>query len=111
MACFLVSAALGIFTTAFRKKFPKEMHIDWLNIMIFGSTVAFGVEHIAKGEIVPWPPFLTAMGNAQDFAVMLKEMWAIGVPIMLAIVFAWIAAVVVYEKFMAPAKVKAAAGA
>ena len=103
MACFLVSAAFGIFTTALRKKFPKEMHIDWLNMMIFGSTVAFGVEHVIKGEIVPWFPFLTAMENPTAFGAMLNEIWAIGVPMMLATVFAWAIAVLAYGKFMAPA--------
>lgn len=34
MACFLVAAAVGIFTTVFAKKIPEKYHIEWLNVMI-----------------------------------------------------------------------------
>ena len=109
MACFLVSATLGIFTTAFRKSFPEHWHIGWLNTLIWGGTIGLAVEHIAHREIVPWPPFLTAMGNPSDFVMMLKEMWTVGVPMMLAIVLTWAAIVVVYEKFMVPSRVQSKA--
>jgi hypothetical protein len=100
MACTIVPTAVGVITTAFGKKFPKKLHIDWLNTMIFGGAIALGVEHIFHGEIVPWPPFLTAMSNPTDTAMMFSEMAAIGIPMTLALVFVWAMMVVAYERFM-----------
>jgi hypothetical protein len=108
MACFLVPATLAIFTTSLRKKFPKNWHVGWLNTMIWGGAAGLAVEHIAHQEIVPWFPFLTAMGSPADTAAMLKEMATVGIPMTLALLAAWVALVVVYEKFIvaqrAPAK-------
>lgn len=101
MACFIVPTSLAIITTAFRKKFPKQWHINWLNTIIWGGAVGLAVEHIAHQEIVPWPPFLTAMSNPADIVVMLKEMATIGIPMTVILVFAWIVMVVVYENFIA----------
>ena len=98
MACFAAPAALGIATTAFGKKIPKQWHISWLNTMIWGGAVALLVEHIAHGEIVPWPPFFTAMSNPADTAAMLGEILAVGIPMTIALVFVWVVMVVVYEK-------------
>jgi hypothetical protein len=107
MACFIVPATLAAITTSFRGKFPKQLHIGWLNTMIWGGAVGLAVEHIAHQEIVPWPPFLTAMSNPADAAVMINEMATVGIPMTLAIVFAWIVLVVAYEKFILPAKSQA----
>lgn len=89
MACFLVAATVGVFTTAFRNRIPEKYHINWLNTMIWTGVVALLVEHIWHGEIVPWFPFLTAMSDPADTAVMLTEMAQIGIPMLLAIVAAW----------------------
>ena len=89
MACFLVAAAVGVFTTAFRNKVPEKYHINWLNTMIWTGVVALLVEHIWHGEIVPWFPFLTAMSDPADTATMLTEMAQIGIPMLLAIVAVW----------------------
>ena len=85
MACFLVAAAVGIFTTVFAKKIPEKYHIEWLNVMIWG-------------EIVPWFPFLTAMGSPDDTAAMLTEMAQIGIPMLLAIVGAWALMAYIYNR-------------
>jgi len=96
-----VPATVGVVTTVLRKRFPERWHIDWLNIMIFGTTVAFAVEHYINGEIVPWPPFLTAVNGPADIAAMLAEMAAVGIPMTLALITAWIVMVVAYEKLVA----------
>ncbi len=101
MACFAVATVFGIIITAFRKKFPRQWHINWLLVMIFGGAIALAVEHIAHQEIVPWPPFFTAMSNPADTAAMFGEMATVGVPMTIALVLGWIAIVVVYEKAMA----------
>ena len=106
MACFLVAATVGVFTTAFRNKIPEKYHINWLNIMIWGGVIALLVEHIWHGEIVPWFPFLTAMSDPDDTAEMLAEMGEIGVPMLLIIVAAWAIMVYVANRysFEVPAK-------
>lgn len=95
MACFAAPAALGVFTYVFRKKFPEKWHIGWLNTMILGSTVALGVDHIASGEIVPYPPFLSAMANPADTAAMVGEIISVGIPMALALVGVWVAMVAI----------------
>jgi hypothetical protein len=98
MACFTAPAALGVATFVFRKKFPEKWHIGWLNTMILGATVALGVDHIASGEIVPYPPFLSAMANPADTAAMFGEIVSVGIPMAVALVIVWVAMNVVYEK-------------
>jgi hypothetical protein len=93
MACFIVPAAVGVFTVIFRHKVPEKYHINWLNTMLWGSTLALLVEHIWHGEVVPWFPFLTAMSNPSDMAAMFHEMAVIGIPMMLAAVGLWAAMV------------------
>ncbi|MEM1689857.1 MAG: hypothetical protein QXX33_03300 [Candidatus Hadarchaeales archaeon] len=83
MACFVVPLFLGILTTLLSKKFPKEWHVGWLNAMLWGGSLMLMVEHVAHGEIVPYPPFLTG-GNV------FGEMLHIGVPMALASVFVWV---------------------
>ena len=70
MACFLVPAIVGMAAHSMKKKFPGHWHVNWLTAMIFGGAVGLAVEHYAHGEIVPWPPFLTAMGSPADTAAM-----------------------------------------
>ena len=111
MACFIAPTSVAVITTIFRKKFPKNWHINWLNTMIFGGAVGLAVEHIAHQEIVPWFPFLSAMSNSADIAIMLKEMAAVGIPMTLIIVSAWIVMVVVYENFIAADKLPIATSA
>ena len=107
MACYSAATIFGIVLFLLRKKFPEQLHINWLITMIFGGALALTVEHVAHGEIVPWPPFLTAMSSPADTAAMLGEIVSIGFPMALAIVLAWIAAIVVYEKLLSPQAAKA----
>ena len=60
--------------------------------------LALLVEHVWHGEIVPWFPFLTAMGSPDDTAAMLTEMAQIGIPMLLAIVGAWALMVYIYNR-------------
>ena len=78
MACFIAPLSLGIVTTVFRKKVPENLKIGWLNIMILGGAIMLAVEHIAHGEIVLYPPFLTAMQTPAEIPAMLQEMAVVG---------------------------------
>ena len=98
MACFAVPAAVGILVHSQRKKFPAHWHIGWLTTIIFGGAIGLAVEHIAHGELVPWPPFLTAMSSPADTAAMLHEMAWVGIPMTLALVLAWAVMVAAYHK-------------
>ena len=60
MACFMFAMGVGIITLLLRKFFPKRLHIEWLNAILWGAVVMLAVEHLAHGEIVAYPPFLTA---------------------------------------------------
>lgn len=84
MACFLIPTGTAIVTTAIGKKVPEKYHMNWLNSMMWGGVVMLAVEHIAHGEIVLYPPFLTA-----GLHEVLPEMLRVGVPMTLAIVLIW----------------------
>jgi len=104
MACFLVPMTIGIITMALRNRFPKEWHVEWLNMMILGSTAMLAVEHVAHQEIVPYAPFLTAMGNPADTAVMLQEMATVGGAMTICILAVWVIMVSISVKVIGKAK-------
>jgi hypothetical protein len=85
---------LAIIVGAIRKKIPAAYHINWLIALLGGGVVALAVEHIAHGEVVPYPPFLTAMSSPTDTAVMLHEIATIGVAMAVVCVAVWISMVV-----------------
>ena len=93
MACFLVPTGTAIVTTVMGKKVPEKYHLNWLNSMLWGGVVMLAVEHIAHGEIVLYPPFLTA-----GLHEVLPEMLRVGVPMTLAIVLIWGIMVAVAER-------------
>ncbi len=103
MACFLVPMALAIITTALRKQIPSEYKIDLLNLMLWGGCVMLAVEHLAHQEIVPYPPFLTAMENPADIPTMLHEMATLGGAMTIGILAVW--AIIVAITSRVPAKV------
>ncbi len=95
MACFLVPMTLGIITILARNVFPKKLHIDWLNMILLGAVIMLAVEHVAHGEIVPYPPFLTA-----GLLEVMPEMLAVGVPMTVFSTSAWGAMVIINEAVM-----------
>ena len=98
MACFIAPMSLAIVTTVFRKKIPENLKIGWLNVMIWGGVIMLAVEHIAHGEVVLYPPFLTAMQTPAEIPVMLQEMATIGGTMTIAIVCIWLAMVFISQK-------------
>lgn len=89
MACFLAPAITAIITISVRKKIASKYHIEWLNTMLLGGVAMLAIEHIAHKEIVPYPPFLTAMQNPADIPAMLQEIATIGIAMTMAIVSVW----------------------
>ena len=98
MACFIAPMSLAIVTTIFRKKMPESLKIGWLNVMIWGGVVMLAVEHIAHGEVVLYPPFLTAMQTPAEIPVMLQEMAIVGGTMTIAIVFIWLVMVAISQR-------------
>ena len=121
MACFLATAAEAAVVTVVKKKIEKkenrkveavsdntESHIahsegktplskklGWLMNLLWGGSFLLLIEHIWHGEVVPWPPFLSAMGSQEDTAEMLHEIATVGVAMAVLITFVWAAVVTV----------------
>jgi hypothetical protein len=57
--------------------------------LLWGGAILLALEHVWHGEVVPWPPFLTAMSNPADIPVMLHEMAVTGTSMAVASVLVW----------------------
>ena len=55
------------------------------------------VEHLWHGEIVPWPPFLTAMETPGEVGPMLHEMATYGITMAVVVTAVWAIIVVIAE--------------
>ncbi len=130
MACFLVPMGEAIVTTAVQKvvanrekKISEEKtrniglkwsrKLSWLNKLLWGGTILLALEHVWHGEVAPWPPFLTAMGDPADVAPMLHEMATTGVAMAITVTAVWAIMVMVAElkaKAIPEAKVKPVSG-
>ncbi len=95
MACFLVAMGLGIITTALARAFPKRWNIQWLNAILWGAVLMLMVEHVAHGEITPYPPFLTV-----GILEVLPEMLSVGVPMTILSAGLWASLVTTNELVM-----------
>ncbi|MBN2599807.1 MAG: hypothetical protein JXA75_04630 [Candidatus Thermoplasmatota archaeon] len=104
MACFVVPLATGVVTTIFRKKIPAALKISWLNIMLWGGVAMLVIEHIAHGEVVLYPPFLTAMQNPAAIPTMVEEMVTIGGTMTIAIVVVWAVLVAISSRMSISSK-------
>ena len=106
MACFLVPVGEAIVTTVVQKVVEKRekkigtadngrtgltwsRRLSWLNKMLWGGSILLAFEHIWHGEVVPWPPFLTAMKNPGDVAPMFHEMVTVGVAMAVTVTAIW----------------------
>ena len=109
MACFLVSAAEALVVKGIEKgvekkeeqaavetaaehevKVPWSRKLKWLGHMLWGGVILLAFEHVWHGEVVAWPPFLTAMSDAGATAEMLHEMATVGVCMAALITLVWL---------------------
>ena len=118
MACFVVPGVEAIVVTAITaaqkkkekasaearvtvdnaKSIPEESgskislarKLSWLKAMLWGGVILLAFEHIWHGEVVPYPPFLTAMHNPADAAEMFHEMATTGVVMAVLVTLAWV---------------------
>lgn len=126
MACFLATAAEAIVVSVIKKNeqkkeeaalkngapasaesnIPWSRKLGWLTRMLWGGVFLLAIEHIWHGEVVPWPPFLTAMNNPADIQPMLMEILTVGGSMVLFVTAVWYAMTLVadriYKKSSAP---------
>lgn len=122
MACFLVSATVGIGTAVARhivkhhenkleaegktqlpEKFGSDVKwskkLGYLELTLFSGSFVLALEHILHGEVVPFPPFLTAASDPADTAKMLTEMGTVGVSMLAILLVAWAVGVLIVDYF------------
>jgi len=115
MACFLAPAAEAIIVTVIRSNVKKKeaasipvgtdpeeegsletghipfsQKLGWLLKLLWGGCFLLAIEHIWHGEVVPWPPFLTAMSNPADVKPMLMEIATVGTTMAALITAVWV---------------------
>lgn len=92
MACFLIPMAIAIITSIMQRtarSLSEKLKVWVLNALLWGGVILLALEHAWHGEIVPWPPFLTAMANPADIPVMLHEMAIVGTAMSAATFATW----------------------
>lgn len=114
MACFLVPAAEAVVATvayvAVKKKEQKveplkldnksslatqepkitwSKRLGWLLSMLWGGVLLLALEHFWHGEVIAYPPFLSAMASPEDTAEMLHEMSTVGVSMAICVTAVW----------------------
>lgn len=97
MACFLMPALAAGATAAIQQHMPNHLHPEWLTTMLGGGAAMLAVEHISHGEVVPYPPFLTAMRSPAETVTMLREMLITGGTMTVAIIACWLVMVGLYS--------------
>ena len=121
MACFTVPLAEAIIVTIVKKSLEKKekaaapqkesisadtlegnipfgRKLGWLTKMLWGGSFLLAIEHIWHGEVVPWPPFLTAMNNPADVGPMLHEIATVGVTMAVMVTVIWGVMLLVFNR-------------
>lgn len=122
MACFLVSGGEAIVVSAVRAAVKKgevergivdesgnqltdpsvtgicwTRKLGWLMNMLWGGVILLAIEHMWHGEVVPFPPFLTAMNDPTEIPVMLGEMGTVGVGMAVLVTVVWLGVTIVAD--------------
>ena len=71
-------------------KFSFSRKLKWLTNLLWGGAVLLAFEHVWRGEVVPWFPFLTAASDPTDAKVMLYEMGTVGVSMAVLVTVIWV---------------------
>ena len=122
MACFAVSAVAGVGVAVMRhivkhhenqlvlagrenpvEKFGSDVKwskkLGYLELTLFSGSFVLAAEHIIHGEVVPFPPFLTAMESAEETAEMWQEIGTVGVGMFVILLIAWAIATFAIDLF------------
>ena len=124
MACFLAPMTEGIVVSILQKRAKKKeaqgvppvsiktgsfheeaghslsasKKLGWLKNLLFGGSFLLGIEHLWHGEVIPYPPFLSALSSPDEIAPMIKEISTVGVTMAVVITLVWRIATLVIEK-------------
>lgn len=79
----------GVSVSEESSKIKLSRKISWLMTMLWGGVFLLVIDHIWSGEIVPYPPFLSAMSNPEDTAQMLYEIRTLGVAMSVSLTAFW----------------------
>lgn len=122
MACFLVPTGEAIVASIVKSrvsanenpaeveqvksegKVPWSTKLKWLTNLLWGGALLLCLEHMWHGEVVLYPPFLTAMGSPADTAVMLQEMATVGVGMAVLVTAVWVAMILIADNVPAITK-------
>ena len=92
--------AENVISEAKKEKFAEiKENIKNLEKMLYGGSFLLAIEHIYHGEVVLYPPFLTAMNNPEYIPEMLHEMATVGVGMAVLVTAVWCVAVGVRALF------------
>ncbi len=92
MACFLLPLSLAVILSIVQRLvrgLASRIRLGLLNAMLWGGAILLIIEHLWHGEVVPWPPFLTAMSNPSEIPVMIHEISVTGSTMTASIVGIW----------------------
>jgi hypothetical protein len=92
MACFIAPSILAIIVSIVKrvaKKVSAKINLGLLESLLWSGAGVLTLEHVWHGEVVLWPPFLTAMQSPEEWTVALHEMTTAGITMTLATVGIW----------------------
>ena len=81
--------AVGTDAPAQEKEFTWSRKLFLLSGLLWGGILLLAFEHLWHGEVTLFAPFLTAMSNPEDKAVMLHEMATVGVTMSAVVTAVW----------------------
>lgn len=117
MACFTAALAECAVVYGVRKILERharcgsgsrEPELKWsrrlavLMVMLAGGSFLLCIEHIWHGEIVPFPPFFTALEDPGDTRVMLQEIFTAGLAMDAAVTALWFWGSLLADKLQKP---------
>lgn len=109
MACFLaplVAAGLATLIQRLARTVSEKLKLGILSTILWGGSALLALEHAWHGEIVPYPPFLTAMSSSADLAIALREISTVGMSMVLASLGMW-SCILGFDKLIIRGKVLA----
>ncbi len=92
VACFITPLVVGVVLAVVKRLWrgAERARLDVLVYLMLGGALVLAAEHAWHGEIVPWPPFLTAMKSPEDIPVVINEVTRVGGAMTLAVTGAWL---------------------
>ncbi len=123
MACFVesivVAGVLSVSKKALQRKEQSlgsqndskiswSRKIGWLINLLLGGAFLLAIEHIWHGEIVAFPPFLTALSSPDDTQTMIYEILTVGSAQVALIVAIWAVMIMWADRVVAKSKTQCA---